>query len=234
MHRRLERLLRLRAAARSRPGCREPDGGYARFDFGRLNGFEIRDRDGALPEVVAHYHGTYCGDDSRIGADPAPAPGASPATRPSEPPVDPRGGRRRAGPGRAAGGGAGRLDAAPGPGREPGGARRRHRRHRLARRLLPAGPAVPRGDLPRAPGGRRGDARLRLQPGRARGPRRLRGDRRRRLRRARSPTARSPQRLAGRDSEVAVSVDGAAQGVLSLAGSTKALRGALQDCRSGG
>ena len=38
-------------------------------------------------------------------------------------------------------------------------------------------------------------------------------------------------RLAGRDSEVALSVDGAAEGVLSLAGSTKALRGALQDCR---
>ena len=37
-------------------------------------------------------------------------------------------------------------------------------------------------------------------------------------------------RLAGRDSEVDVSVDGAAQGSLSLAGSTRALRGALADC----
>ena len=37
-------------------------------------------------------------------------------------------------------------------------------------------------------------------------------------------------RLAGRDSEVAVSVDGRPQGILSLAGSTKALRGALAEC----
>jgi hypothetical protein len=37
-------------------------------------------------------------------------------------------------------------------------------------------------------------------------------------------------RLAGRDSEVAVSLDGAPQGILSLAGSTRALRAALADC----
>ena len=39
------------------------------------------------------------------------------------------------------------------------------------------------------------------------------------------------ERLAGRDTEVAVKLDGAAQGSLSLAGSTKAIRGALEDCR---
>jgi hypothetical protein len=38
------------------------------------------------------------------------------------------------------------------------------------------------------------------------------------------------RRLGGRDAEVAVSVDGERQGVLSLRGSTKALRGALADC----
>lgn len=38
-------------------------------------------------------------------------------------------------------------------------------------------------------------------------------------------------RLAGRDSRVPVSVDGAGQGVLSLAGSTRAIRGALEECR---
>jgi hypothetical protein len=37
-------------------------------------------------------------------------------------------------------------------------------------------------------------------------------------------------RLAGRDREVAVSVDGAREGVFSLAGSTRALRGALEGC----
>ena len=38
-------------------------------------------------------------------------------------------------------------------------------------------------------------------------------------------------RLGGRDTEVELSVDGAGQGMLSLEGSTKALRGALADCR---
>ena len=42
-----------------------------------------------------------------------------------------------------------------------------------------------------------------------------------------SPLAR---RLGGRDTEVAVTVDGKAEGSLSLAGSTKALRGALEAC----
>ena len=37
-------------------------------------------------------------------------------------------------------------------------------------------------------------------------------------------------RLAGRDSEVEIEVDGEPQGILSLAGSTKSLRGALADC----
>jgi hypothetical protein len=36
--------------------------------------------------------------------------------------------------------------------------------------------------------------------------------------------------LAGRDTAVAVAVDGEAQGVLSLAGSTRAIRGALAPC----
>lgn len=39
-------------------------------------------------------------------------------------------------------------------------------------------------------------------------------------------------RLAGRDSEVEVRVDGTAEGRLSLSGSTKALRGALADCHA--
>jgi hypothetical protein len=37
-------------------------------------------------------------------------------------------------------------------------------------------------------------------------------------------------RLGGRDREVEVSVDGAAEGILSLSGSTRALRGALEIC----
>ena len=60
--------------------------------------------------------------------------------------------------------------------------------------------------------------------------RRLRGDRRRRLRGGAGRRRRSPARLGGRDSEVAVSVDGRPEGTLSLTGSTRALRGALADC----
>ena len=37
-------------------------------------------------------------------------------------------------------------------------------------------------------------------------------------------------RLGGRDSEVAVSIDSEPAGMLSLAGSTRAMRGALADC----
>ena len=38
------------------------------------------------------------------------------------------------------------------------------------------------------------------------------------------------RRLGGRDKDVAVAVDGTDEGTLSLAGSTKALRGALEAC----
>ena len=37
-------------------------------------------------------------------------------------------------------------------------------------------------------------------------------------------------RMAGRDAKVPLTVDGKAEGVLSLAGSTKALKGALAAC----
>ncbi len=46
----------------------------------------------------------------------------------------------------------------------------------------------------------------------------------------RSPTAPLASRLGGRDTSVAVTVDGRPEGTLSLAGSTKALRGALEAC----
>jgi hypothetical protein len=47
------------------------------------------------------------------------------------------------------------------------------------------------------------------------------------------PLADGPlaDRLAGRDSRVSVSVDGAEQGILSLSGSTRAIRAALDECR---
>ena len=235
MHRRLERLLRLRAAARSRAWLSRA---RRRLRPLRLRPpRRLRDRATArpLPAGVAHYHGTYCDDDSRIGADPAPAPGSSPATRPRSRRSTPDAGRRAGGRRRrrADPAGAGRrLDAAPGAGVEPGRARRRHRRPspRSPASASQGQPFLAR-HLPRAAGGRQRHARLRLQPGRARSRRPASSRPPAAPTSWRSPTARSPRRLAGRDTEVAVSVDGAAQGILSLAGSTKALRGALEDCR---
>ena len=129
VRRRLERLLRRRAAARSPPGCREPGGGYDRFDLGHLRGFAIRDGGGALPALVARYARRPTAATTRRRRA-APAPGASPATRPRSR----RSTRRReAARGRRAAAARPsrrrrRLDAAPGARREPGRARRRHRR----------------------------------------------------------------------------------------------------------
>ena len=207
-------------------------GGYARFELGRLQGFEIREAE-PLPALVARYSAAFCGD-----ASPMAAPGP---------------GLRQQCPGGAAG-----RDAAAEPGgggSRPPSRRRRPAATRGARRAgrcatcrgrarwrsawAPATSppwlrsawrgSLPGADLsPSARGGQR-PARLRVQPGRGRCLGRLRGDGGRRLVVALADESLAA-RLGGRDTEVAVSVDGHAEGTLSLAGSTKALRGALADC----
>ena len=93
------------------------------------------------------------------------------------------------------------------------------------------GAAVPRRDLPPAARGRQRRARLRLQRRAGRGLRRLRGDRGRRLRRraGRRPAGRAARRAATARSRSASTAR--AEGTLSLAGSTRALRGALDGLR---
>jgi hypothetical protein len=67
----------------------EPDGGYARFDFGRLRGIEVRD--GApLPAVVARYAAPYCSaeaveDCTRTWTFASSIPDTPPVDRPPEP-----------------------------------------------------------------------------------------------------------------------------------------------------
>lgn len=209
----------------------EPGGTFTRFDFGYLQGVEVRDRDGALPEVVAHYHGTFCDDPDRIGADGCTRTWVFATNAPEQPPVDPE-----------PGAGAEAAPAAPPP---PGltGWTLRHvpgaspvalgagvgTISSLAAFCLQAQPflAVTFREAPKA-------EKVRLDFAFSAGPVEVPA--------GLEPTAGGAYvvalagselsaRLGGRDTEVAVSVDGAAQGLLSLVGSTKALRGALADCR---
>ena len=152
----------------------EPGGGHARFDFGRLLGFEHRATPRRCPALVARYAGAVLRPATAPRA--APAPGASPATRPETPPIDPRRAPRRSRrPRRRRARRAGRAAAGAGagwtlrrvPGVEPGGARR------AASATSPRSPpsassgqpflAVTFHERPEAESVR---ARLRLQPGR--------------------------------------------------------------------
>lgn len=66
----------------------EPGGGYRRFDFGYLEGVEVRDGT-PLPSVLAGYHGTRCGEPERIGADTCTRTWVFADNDPPEPPIDP-------------------------------------------------------------------------------------------------------------------------------------------------
>lgn len=216
----------------------EPGGGYRRFDFGYLQGVEVQDAS-PLPKVVAGYHGSLCGDPDRIGADtctrtwtftsndppesPADAPAPTPPAASPDPAAEPAAATRvqaiapgwtlRNVPGSspvALGGGAGSVAflAAFCLGGKPFLAVTFHEK--------PAADAVSlRFAFSQSPltvkatfeAGAGGAYVVPLSDGDL------------------------AARLAGRDRDVALSVDGAAEGVLSLSGSSRSLRGALASCR---
>ena len=66
----------------------EPDGGFARFDFGHLDGFEHPRTRRALPRSSPATTATYCGDDAASAPIPAPGPGVFDSNAPEEPPID--------------------------------------------------------------------------------------------------------------------------------------------------
>jgi hypothetical protein len=217
----------------------EPDGGHRRFDFGYLQGFEVQDGT-PLPRVLAGYHGTLCGDPDRIGADGCTRTWTFATNEPPEPPVDaepspaetapavadapapsgpepvqaiPPGWTLRNVPGSspvALGGGTGSvaLLAAFCLGGQPFLAVTFHER--------PATDEVPlRFDFSQGP--IEATARFEEGAGGAFVVPLAEGD--------------LAARLAGRDREVALEVEGESEGTLSLSGSSRSLRGALEACR---
>lgn len=209
----------------------QADGGFARFDFGHLQGFEIAEASEGLPVVRAHYHGAFCGE-GRADVDGCarrwtfatstpklpPIEGeevaAVAAETPDAPPIPelPEGWTLREVPGGnplALGAGVGDIAYLAGFCLEG--------RPFLAVRLEPpreaaavaVGFAFSQGPVV---------AEARFEPT---------ADGAHVIALEGSPLA---ARLAGRDSRVEVSLDGVAAGVLSLAGSTRALRGALGVC----
>jgi hypothetical protein len=205
----------------------EPDGGHVRFDLGRMQGFEIGE--GEPPPLVARHAAVSCGPDATAPCtrtwrftgnapdeppvDAAPAPDAEPEAAAAKPIAVPSGWTLRRVPGAspmALGGGVGDIAS-------------------LAAFCLSGQPflAVSFNERPPADsvtlgfgfsqGEVEADAGFEATAGGT----------------FVVPLAEGPlaDRLAGRDSEVPLSVDGADQGILSLSGSTRAIRGALQECR---
>jgi hypothetical protein len=208
----------------------EPDGSYSRFDLGRMLGFTLGD--GAPPPLVASYAATSCGMDA---TEPCTRTWRFTGNAPEEPPVDapappeteaaaaddadtrpiavPSGWTLRRVPGAspmALGGGVGDIAslAAFCLSDQPF----------LAVNFLepPAGDSVTldfafsQGDVEATAGFEATAGGTFVVP------------------LADGPLA---DRLGGRDSDVAISVDGTDQGILSLSGSTRAIRSALEDCR---
>lgn len=213
-----------------------PDGSFDRFDLGRLDGFAIED--GApLPAVVARYGAVYCSDSlegctrtwrfasnapEEPAIDPAPEGGAgdetaaaplpTPAPAAAERTAMPAGWTLRRVPGAspvALGMGTGSIATLAGfcLSDRPFLAVTFH--ERPAAETVRLGFAFSQGAL-------EADAAFEATAGGAYV-----------VALADGPLAR---RLGGRDKAVAVTVDGEAAGELSLAGSTKALRGALEAC----
>ena len=208
------------------------DGGFDRFELGRLDGFTIED--GApLPTLVARYAVVYCGD----SRDDCTRTWRFDSNAPEEPPIDAAGGAEAAVP--------------PSPTPAPAEAERVEMPAGWTLRRVPGSSPValgmgtgtiatfagfclsdqpflavtfherPAADTVRlgfafSQGALEADAGYEQTAGGAYV-----------VALADSPLAR---RLGGRDTEVAVTVDGKAEGKLSLAGSTKALRGALEAC----
>jgi hypothetical protein len=211
----------------------EPAGGFRRFDFGYLQGIEIQD--GApLPKLLAGYHGSLCGDPDRIGADTCTRTWTFTSNDPPEPPVDapaaapepelevrPEARVQAIAPGWtlrnvpgaspvALGGGTGRIAflAAFCLGGEPFLAVTFHERPQADAVTLDF--AFSQGPLTAKAAFEAGAGGAYVVP-------LAEGD--------------LAARLGGRDREVAVAVDGADAGVLSLSGSSRSLRGALAPCR---
>ncbi len=201
----------------------EPDGGYVRFDLGRLKGWRIRDEKTGVPSLVARYDASLCGEGEATGctrswrftsnAPDEPPIDAVAEAAPAAPPALAPGWTLRQVPGSspvALGAGVGNISS-------------------LAAFCLSGQPflAVTFHDRPKADkirlgfGFSGGDLAAKAGYEETAGGAYV-------VALAESDLA---DRLGGRDSEVKVSVDGAGQGVLSLAGSTKALRGALADCQ---
>jgi hypothetical protein len=214
----------------------EPGGGHSRFELGRLLGFELRDGE-PLPALVARYAAPLCGGETieectrtwafasnspetppidprpkaEEPAEPEPEPEAVEPAAPAFPAPDAGWSLRRV-PGSspvALGAGIGNIAslAAFCLGGEPFLAVTFHQRPEDEDTVL--GFAFSEGAVEVSAGFEEtagGAFVVALADG---------------------PLA---TRLAGRDSEVEVSVDGAAQGTLSLDGSTRAIRGALEAC----
>lgn len=214
----------------------QPDGRFARFDFGHLQAFEFADMVDGLPVLRASYHGAFCGEGqagaegcTRLWTFASDAPEAPPiegaevevaevaAAAPafSPPPDLEPGWTLREVPGStplALGGGVGRIAYLAGFCLEG--------RPFLSIRLDPAlDQELVRFGFAFSQGAMEAEARF-------------------------EPTADGghvvalagsdlPARLAGRDSQVEVSIEGTSTGVLSLAGSTRALRAALEACPAG-
>ena len=218
----------------------QPDGRFARFDFGHVQGFEFADMDEGRPVLRTFLHGAFCGEgnagvdgctrlwtfagevaepapvegeqmaDAEVAPEPAPADAPAPVFSPVAD-IAP-GWTLREVPGStplALGNGVGGIAWLAGFCLEG--------QPFLAIRLDPAredevvsfGFAFSEGPL---------EAEGRFEPT---------ADGAHVLDLSGSPL---PGRLAGRDSRVEVSIDGAGTGTLSLAGSTRALRAALQSC----
>jgi hypothetical protein len=203
---------------------------HDRFDFGRLIDFEIRE-DAPRPAIVARYAPIYCGE---AAVDACTRTWVFASNSPELPPVDQAAAAEAPEPAPAASAGEARpalagwtLRHVPGAspvalGIGPGNVAT------LAAFCLAGTPflAVTFHDRPTSDavalgfafgqGAVRADARYEETAGGA----------------FVVPLDGSPlaARLAGRDSEVALSVDGVSEGILSLSGSTKALRAALADC----
>jgi hypothetical protein len=198
-----------------------PDDGHDRFDFGRLRGVEVRQGDRPLPEVVATYAATACGpeaveDCSRTFVFETNAPELPPIDAPAqeaepEPPAL-TGWTLRSVPGAspvALGAGIGNIAslAAFCLEGQPFLALTFH--ERPAGDAVALGFAFSQGEVEVSAGYEETAGGAFVVP------------------LVEGPLA---DRLGGRDHEVAVSVDGRAEGTLSLDGSTRALRGALGDC----
>ncbi|MFT3975304.1 MAG: hypothetical protein QM699_18260 [Amaricoccus sp.] len=215
----------------------EPGNGYHRFDFGYLQGVEI-ESGSPLPRVLAGYHGSLCGEADRIGADTCTRTWTFASNDPAEPAIDAP--APSAGASKSAGDAApARIQAiAPGwtlrnvPGSSPvalgggtGGIAF------LAAFCLGGKPflAVTFHERPKADavslgfafsqGAETVKASFEEGAGGAFVVPLADGD--------------LSARLGGRDRDVAVTVDGATEGKLSLSGSSRSLRGALAACPVG-